>query len=78
VFIGEPLAQPFAPELREIRTGQFELRIFSPRETRLRIEQSRSAAGPFKPSPRQFAIRRGMNRLRFNFNQTEGYLRLKW
>jgi hypothetical protein len=78
VFIGEPLAQPFAPELREIRTGQFELRVFSPRETRLRIEQSRSAAGPFKPLPRQAAIRRGMNRLRFNFNQTEGYLRLKW
>lgn len=78
VFIGEPLAQPFAPELREIRTGQFELRIFSPRETQLRIEQSRSAAGPFKPLPKQAAIRRGMNRLRFNFNQTEGYLRLRW
>ena len=78
VFIGEPLARPFAPELREIRTGQFELRIFSPRETRLRVEQSRSAAGPFKPLPKQFAIRRGMNRIRFNFDQAEGYLRLKW
>lgn len=78
VFIGEPLARPFAPELREIRGGQFELRIFSPRETRLQVEQSRSAAGPFKPFPKQFAIRRGMNRIRFNFDQTAGYLRLKW
>jgi uncharacterized protein (TIGR03790 family) len=78
VFIGEPLARPFAPELREIRAGQFELHIFSPRETRLRVEQSRSAAGPFKPLPKQFAIRRGMNRIRFNFDQAEGYLRLKW
>ena len=30
VFIGEPLAQPFAPKLREVRSGQFELQIFLP------------------------------------------------
>jgi uncharacterized protein (TIGR03790 family) len=78
VFVGEPLTQPFAPEVREIRAGQFELRVFSPRETRLRIEQSRSAAGPFKLLSRQVAIRRGANRLRFNLKETEGYLRLRW
>lgn len=77
VFVGEPLAQPFAPELREIRPGTFELRIFSPRERLLRIEQSRSAAGPFKPLARQPRLHRGANTVRFNFAETEGYLRMQ-
>jgi len=77
VFVGEPLAQPFAPALREIHPGQFELRIFSPRERRLRIERSNSAAGPFKPLARQPRLRRGANIVRFNFAETEGYLRLR-
>ncbi len=77
VFVGEPLAQPFAPELREIRPGQFELRIFSPRERRMRVERSHSAAGPFKPLARQPWLRRGANTVRFNFAETEGYLRLR-
>jgi uncharacterized protein (TIGR03790 family) len=78
VFVGEPLSQPFAPNLREIRPGQFELHIFSPRETRLRIERSRSAAGPFQPLAQQRQIHRGANRVRFKFSETEGYLRLRW
>lgn len=78
VFVGEPLARPFAPQLREIRAGQFELRIFSPRERRLRIERSRSAAGPFRPLSQQPSIRRGANLVRFNFAENEGYLRLRW
>lgn len=78
VFIGEPLAQPFAPKLREVRSGQFELHIFLPRESRLRMERSVSAAGPFKPMRRQVPLRRGANLVRFNFSETEGYLRLRW
>lgn len=78
VFVGEPLAQPFAPQLREIRPGQFELRIFSPRVRRLQLEQSHSAAGPFKPLAKQALIRRGANVVRFNFAETEGYLRVRW
>lgn len=78
VFVGEPLAQPFAPKLREIRPGQFELQIFLPRESRLSIERSPSAAGPFKPVRRQLPLHRGANRVRFNFAETEGYLRLRW
>ena len=71
VFVGEPLAQPFAPQLREIRAGQFELRIFSPRERQLRLERSHSAAGPFKPLAKQAPIRRGPNVVRFNFAEKE-------
>jgi uncharacterized protein (TIGR03790 family) len=78
VFVGEPLAQPFAPKLREVRPGQFELRIFLPRESRLRMERSLSAAGPFQSIRRQVPLRRGANVVRFNFAETEGYLRLRW
>jgi len=78
VFIGEPLAKPFAPLLREISHGRYELTIFSPRAGRLRIEQSLSAAGPFKPHSRQQPIRRGKNLIYFRFNEkTDGYLNLK-
>ena len=79
VFIGEPLAHPFAPLLREISPGQFELKIFSPRSGRIRIEQSVSAAGPFKPIHKQQPLRRGANLLHFKFNEiTDGYLRVRW
>ena len=78
-FIGEPLAKPFAPLLREISPGRFELKFFSPRPGKLRIEESRSAAGPFKLLSQQQAIRRGENRFHFRFNEkTDGYLRLQW
>lgn len=79
IFIGEPLAKPFAPLLREISPGQLELKFFSPRAGKLRIEGSRSAAGPFKLLPPPQAIHRGINLFRFRFNEkTDGYLRLQW
>ncbi|MBS0424872.1 MAG: TIGR03790 family protein [Proteobacteria bacterium] len=79
IFIGEPLAKPFAPLLREMSPGQFELKIFSPRTGRLRIEKSVSAAGPFKLASQPQAIRRGVNRFHFRFNEkTDGYLKLQW
>ncbi|QOJ23307.1 MAG: TIGR03790 family protein [Gammaproteobacteria bacterium] len=79
LFIGEPLAKPFAPLLREISPDRFELKIFSPRTGRLKIEKSLSAAGPFQPVSRPQSIRRGINRFFFKFNEkTDGYLKLQW
>lgn len=79
IFIGEPLAKPFAPLLREISPGRYELTIFSPRAGRLRVEKSLSAAGPFKLHSRQQSIRRGKNLIHFRFNEkTDGYLKLQW
>lgn len=79
VFIGEPLARPFAPLLREISPSRFELKFFSPRPGKLHIEESHSAAGPFKLLPQQQATHQGENRLHFKFNEkTDGYLRLQW
>ena len=79
IFIGEPLAKPFAPTLRKIDTDQFELKIFSPHASVLKIEESASAAGPFKPIPHEHAIHRGENVLQFTFNEKkQGYLRFHW
>ncbi len=79
VFIGEPLARPFAPLLHETSPGQFELKIFAPRAGRVRIEQSISAAGPFRIISKQPLLRRGANLLHFKFNKvTDGYLRVRW
>lgn len=79
VFVGEPLAKPFAPLLRKISPNRYELTIFSPRAGRLRIEKSLSAAGPFKLHSRQQSIRRGKNLIHFKFNEkTDGYLKLQW
>lgn len=79
VFIGEPLAKPFAPLLREMSSDRFELKIFSPRVGRLKIEKSHSAAGPFKLASRPQTIRRGENRFLLKFNEkTDGYLKLHW
>lgn len=79
LFIGEPLAKPFAPLLREINPGRYELTIFSPRTGQMRIEKSLSAAGPFKLHSRQQSIHRGKNLIHFRFNEkTDGYLKLQW
>lgn len=79
IFIGEPLAKPFAPLLRKVDIDQFELKIFSPNASILKIEESAAAAGPFKPIAHEHPIHRGENVFQFNFNEKkEGYLRLQW
>lgn len=78
VFIGEPLARPFAPLLREVQTGRFELKIFSPRDGRLRIGHSRSAIGPFTPAATTHRIHRGSNLVRFSLtDHAGGYFQLQ-
>ncbi len=79
IFIGEPLAKPFAPLLRKISPSHFELKFISLYAGKLSIERSYSAAGPFKPLTQQQTIHRGKNLLRFKFNEkTDSYLRLRW
>lgn len=78
VFVGEPLARPFAPKLREFSPGKFELKIFSPRVGQLQVESSTSRGGPFSPVAQQ-PIQRGLNVLHFAVSETsDGFLRLKW
>lgn len=78
LFIGEPLARPFAPSLRESEPGRFELQIYSAREGKLQFEYAASLMGPFTPLPQTLPLRRGPNRLRFALPATlQGYVRLK-
>lgn len=78
VFVGEPLARPFAPIVREFAPGQFELKIFSAQGGQLRAEAAASRAGPYSPVARQ-AIQRGLNVQKFGVAESsEGFLRLQW
>ena len=79
VFIGEPLARPFAPDLKELQPGQYELRLISTHDGWLGFEQAASSIGPFKLIAQKLRIRRGSNLLHFNVPETSnGYLRLRW
>lgn len=79
VFIGEPLARPFAPALRETQPGVFELRLYLPQAGRLRLERAASLMGPFRTLAHTLPLRRGANRLRFSLPAgAGGYVRLRW
>ena len=79
VFIGEPLARPFAPTLKAVRPGLYELRLHSPREGALRMTRADSPMGPYRPLPQVQPIRRGANRLRLALPESDkGYFRLQW
>ncbi len=78
VFVGEPLARPFAPLLREFAPDQFELKVFSPHEGQLRVESSTSGAGSFSPVAQQ-PIHRGLNIQQFAVSESSGgFLHLQW
>lgn len=79
VFVGDPLARPFAPVLRETGPGRFELKLFSPRGGKLVFSQSPSPMGPFRRLPTQQTIHRGLNVLQVVLPVgIEGYVRLQW
>jgi hypothetical protein len=78
VFIGEPLARPFAPNLRELEPGKFELKIFMPRIGQLLVDSAVSGVGPFNPLM-QYPLHRGLNVIKFAVSETDvGFLRLQW
>lgn len=67
VFIGEPLARPFAPQLRTNIAGNYVLSLFSPRRAQWRAEQADSIMGPYQPLPRSLPLRAGKNVIQLNF-----------
>ncbi|MQY52298.1 TIGR03790 family protein [Rhodocyclus tenuis] len=79
LFIGEPLARPFAPTLHELAPGEFELRLFSLGAGQVRLLASASPMGPFVPVRAGLSIRPGNNVLRFSLPiERNGYVRLLW
>ena len=78
VFVGEPLAKPFAPLLKEVAPGQYELSIFVPSKSLLYVESSKVRSGPFSPVAQQ-ELHRGLNVQRFGVSDSsDGFLRLRW
>lgn len=67
VFVGEPLARPFAPQLRTNTAGQYVLSLFSIRKAAWRAEQADSIMGPYQALPRVLPVRRGKNVIRLTF-----------
>jgi len=77
LFIGEPLARPFAPTLTKAGEGIYQLTLISPRKAVWRIEQSDSIMGPFQPAPRGLPVVAGKNSLRIALPpSSKAYLRL--
>lgn len=76
VFIGEPLARPFAPSFSRIEPGVYEMRLYAAREGGVRLEYADSPMGPYRLLGATRPVRRGANRLRFAVSQTEGFLRI--
>lgn len=64
IFIGEPLARPFAPRLHPLNDALFELTLISPARALWRIEQSDSAMGPYQPTAKGINLPRGRTTLR--------------
>lgn len=79
VFVGEPLARPFAPKVTELADGSFELVFMALRPGRLSMAHSDSPIGPFHTISRGLSYQRGKNVIRFSLPEhLNGYVRLAW
>jgi len=65
LFIGEPLARPFAASVRLLQDRDYELTAFAPRETVWQIEIAASADAPFQPL-KSLPLYRGKNTVHFS------------
>lgn len=77
IFIGEPLARPFAPLLTAAPNGSYQLKLLSPGKMAWRMEQSESMMGPFYPLPRGLPVVTGKNIVHFTApRDAKAFLRL--
>ena len=70
VFIGEPLARPFAPRLTAVGKDKASLEIFSPTAKNLYLEASPSPIGPFRREA-TYPLNPGLNRLEIRIPKPE-------
>lgn len=80
IFVGEPLARPFAPKLVEGSDNAYELTLFSPTPKVMLIEQADSLMGIYQPLG-QKTINAGVNQLQFKLKQDSEvtkYFQLRW
>ena len=77
LFIGEPLARPFAPTLTKTGDEIYQLQLISPKKAVWRVEQADSIMGPFQPISRGLPVMAGRNTVRITIPaSTKAYLRL--
>jgi len=77
VFIGEPLAAPFAPQLIE-HEGRITVRLFSPRSRMLALQAAASAVGPYRSAVRTYILIPGYNELSFRLPDAAAFYRLAY
>lgn len=77
VFIGEPLAAPFAPEIIE-HQGRITVRLFSPRSHMLVLQAATSAIGPYRSAVKTYVLIPGYNELSFRLPDTAAFYRLAY
>jgi uncharacterized protein (TIGR03790 family) len=77
VFIGEPLAHPFAPSWVDVTEDQATLKIFSPRRKQVRLEGSENPVGPYHAID-SYPVSPGMNEIKIHFPESKRYYRVKF
>lgn len=77
VFVGEPLARPFAPSFRQVGARGVEVSLYSPTVRRLLLEAARSPVGPFRGVGGAVAVKPGRNTLRLRLPDAAAYYRLR-
>lgn len=76
LFIGDPLAAPFAPGIKMGKDGA-DVEIFSPSFRQVWLTKSISAVGPFQATNTFFALHPGLNKVRVNLPSENHYFRLE-
>lgn len=78
VFVGEPLARPFAPRWQWIGAGLVEIEFQALARGKLSMEWSASPMGPFRRLDWRRPVQPGYNRFRLKPPVGEGFIRLRW
>lgn len=75
VFVGEPLARPFAPSFHWNNPHEVEIRLFAVRPGTVQLTHAASPVGPFRRTGPIAPLRKGINHIRLRVEATDGFLR---
>lgn len=78
VFIGEPLAKPFAPKVLERNGRHLRLKLFAPGRGVAELQAAPSPIGPFRPFGRAYPLAPGANELAIEFPREKNHFRMAY
>lgn len=78
VFIGEPLAKPFAPQILARDGRRVRLKLFAPTPGVLGLDGAVSPIGPFRPTGKVYPLVPGVNEVGLELPEGWGYFRVGW